>query len=73
MNMTPPPCATVEKNPLRIRNAMKALNVVEPAQPAAVQSLSSFCISVTAFSNIYRVSLRGQGEPEQDWESAKVR
>jgi hypothetical protein len=41
MNMTPPPCATVEKKPLRIRNAMKALNVVAPAQPAAVHNLDN--------------------------------
>lgn len=39
MNMTPSPCATVEKKPMSIRNAMKALNVVEPAHPAAVHSL----------------------------------
>jgi hypothetical protein len=45
MNMTPPPCATVEKKPLRIRNAMKALNVLEPAQPAAVHNLLHFCVS----------------------------
>ena len=41
MNMTPPPCATVEKKPLRILNAMKALNVVAPAQPAAVHNLDN--------------------------------
>jgi hypothetical protein len=75
MNMTPPPCATVEKKPLRIRNAMKALKVVEPAHPAAVHNLLHFHVSGTSLADKPGwpwMNVRCQGEPKQDWESAKV-
>jgi hypothetical protein len=72
MNMTPPPCATVEKKPFRMRNAMKALNVVEPAHPAAVHNLLQFYVSDTPLPSWPRMNVRCHGEPKQDWESAKV-
>jgi hypothetical protein len=36
MNISPPPCATVEKKPLRIRAAIKDSKVTAPAHQAAV-------------------------------------
>jgi hypothetical protein len=37
MNIRPPDWVTVEKKPLRMRAAMKDLNVLAPAHQAAVQ------------------------------------